>query len=1051
MSGGSQPDQLGSPGEVPDRAPSGAVHARPGATVKFKSGGEVASAARAKNLYAAGAARLAEGDALAAQAEAEGKEARVQAKKLEDWSQGIRQLEDEALASSMRNAQNVQKLGQMVGSFRPRPGRLFQDASAAASWGAAMSLAASTFQSARSGGANGAMQIIQAAIQQDLAAQELIYDAKKTELQSAQTLYTQMRASYGDAIVARQAQRAALLEAAKQRIAAAGAPAKGEAQRQEKIALGMELNAKGNQTLIDMAQKEYTLTTYARAKELGPALLKLLPRDLQMKLLENSGQADLATLYGISSDAAKELIAQAGMSEEKAAALKAAVDADAKSLDAVLKNGATSGGTDSNQGATDSNQGDPNQGGSNPGGNRGGRRDRRQGSNRGAGAAPVDVVDTTDTTDVQVGPDGDVMEESSESLTVTPEQRAAAEQAREQLPGALGDQSAEQANLRAAKQALVDAKAAVAAADADLESLQGSGLSRTELARRITLASVAKREAKAAVEAATANLKDAEALAGTADDEVRQLSEADRTVREADDAQAIADDDANEARLDEEGLATRPDGGRDAITKDLNQLKATTGNTRADKGAYAEALDRLVEDNERGPGVVSAVDSLLPRNTGGRGRVSWSNPLEQGDSSATAKSKLRQVDMVIKALGGAINLDPARGPAYRRLLERATVLGDHATLQGLANTEGAEHRQKFKAITNVVDSGMVKIAFVRELTPDGKIKKDRDQIQALLAAGDVPGVRLQEGWMDRTVEVPAYITDDGGKLVRNGTEKQKIRVPVYWVTAVKPKEPPKEDQYQFGHVSDTKEHEAGRNFLDGGKLYYKASLPKESRADFMKMQDAAGKLGSISKRLLLGAALQQAAHSQGMLSQAFGEATLSQVELDAKGLQAAWREVTRIPQLKEGLAKLTQAERDDVEEALMTGQPQKSKLLRGLMRRDGDEFIVQLDSIGGIAGTVSHFYGFMAPQKAEMEIVQGATGLRKATAYNPVSLLRRGTIAQGNLAAPGFVDDLNARLRSVYDAYTRGAADADSVYRATLTAMSKGQPAPSINSIRGDR
>ena len=61
-----------------------------------------------------------------------------EAQRLADFQGEMKELEQAALKSALNQAAQVQKLGREIGNMYPRPGRLFQDSSAAATWGAAI-------------------------------------------------------------------------------------------------------------------------------------------------------------------------------------------------------------------------------------------------------------------------------------------------------------------------------------------------------------------------------------------------------------------------------------------------------------------------------------------------------------------------------------------------------------------------------------------------------------------------------------------------------------------------------------------------------------------------------------------------------------------------------------------------------------------------------------------------------------------------------------------------------------------------------------------------
>ncbi|MCP4242168.1 MAG: hypothetical protein GY772_16555 [bacterium] len=176
-------------------------------------------------------------------------------------------LKDRALTESLEQAQRVQAVARKVGAFSPRPGRLFADASGAASFGAALSLAAGAMESARSGGPNVALGIINNAIKRDVAAQELELEGMKAELQAEATVFQEIRAAYGDALTAQKAQMAAEQEAAVMYLQAQMDQYMGPIKKAQLMAVAHQMQAQSNNTLIEMSERAYqTITNHKKGQ-----------------------------------------------------------------------------------------------------------------------------------------------------------------------------------------------------------------------------------------------------------------------------------------------------------------------------------------------------------------------------------------------------------------------------------------------------------------------------------------------------------------------------------------------------------------------------------------------------------------------------------------------------------------------------------------------------------------------------------------------------------------------------------------------------------------
>ncbi len=177
------------------------------------------------------------------------------------------ELKDRALNESLEQAQRVQEVARKVGAFSPRPGRLFADASGAASFGAALSLAAGAMESARSGGPNVALGIINNAIKRDVAAQALELEGMKAELQAEATVFQEIRAAYGDALTAQKAQMAAEQEAAVMYLQAQMDQYMGPVKKAQLMAVAHQMQAQSNNTLIEMSERAYqTITNHKKGQ-----------------------------------------------------------------------------------------------------------------------------------------------------------------------------------------------------------------------------------------------------------------------------------------------------------------------------------------------------------------------------------------------------------------------------------------------------------------------------------------------------------------------------------------------------------------------------------------------------------------------------------------------------------------------------------------------------------------------------------------------------------------------------------------------------------------
>jgi len=77
--------------------------------------------------------------------------------------------------------------------------------------------------------------------------------------------------------------------------------------------------------------------------------------------------------------------------------------------------------------------------------------------------------------------------------------------------------------------------------------------------------------------------------------------------------------------------------------------------------------------------------------------------------------------------------------------------------------------------------------------------------------------------------------------------------------------------------------------------------------------------------------------------------------------------------------------------------------------------------------------------------------MKKAAYYSPIQWSERLKQTEAMSSARAFRDDLQDKLKAMYDTYTMSAPTGQAVYEATLRAMSNENTTPNINSIlRGE-
>ncbi|MCP4434339.1 MAG: hypothetical protein GY812_02425 [Actinomycetia bacterium] len=882
---------------------------------------------------------------------AKAKQSHLNAKKLEDFQGGLAQLEQEALQSSLQNAHNIQQLGREVGSFRPRPGRLFHDSSGAAMWGAAMSLAAGAFQSERSGGPNTAMAIIDTAIKQDLAAQEIQYDAMKTELQANQTLYSQMRASYGDAIVARKAQGAALREAAAARLQAAGreflpqqAKLAGDIAAEKQIQLA-------NKELIEVAEKTFTIRSTTAAGKEGERLMSLLPAPLQDRLLQSAGRADLRILGMFGEEGVALYQQEAEREKLEGEGLLRLSQALQKQTEVQVK----------------------------------------QGTRPPAAPAP--------------------------RAGRAPAPRAAAPApSRAQAPLAAPPPAAaeEPAAARTAEQ--IDAE--IQDAQSILEAQDGATILNEET--RETLAqNVAKRVADLEAEKAQ--------LAAASEEQQAQIIESiDKEMREA----------------------------APAIEADLKVLVSTRGGDSKRK-----SLESLMTQSREGNAVAIYAQTAFPPTAIDRSVVAALLP--NSDNDERRRQAIETMATLQDALGGTVNL---QGEGGAELLARAQEIGRGAFLnQQNLRFAGKGDVGALSALRQSVDLAAIPTMFgLSGIVRQGKfefadLEDARIKAEKQMGVGGERGMGLKVVRRPVTLTVPSRIWDlrvnDGnGGWVDSGRPPAEVTINMPVLASAQLTFDDKSIGQDFipqlaGKQQQVKDYRAG-----GGDVTPIGESPAQ-RAGVRETISQIQPLSEYAQGLLLyGSIMEESGRSvvdggEGGFTAGSEWAAGAQDDLNPETIMAGWRRAVQKSKAL-GLATLhldpsTPPLLYDKKTEEWRVNP-KSEVAReiGLARETGfleggDEFEVTQALMSGNIATLSHFVGFMAPQNAEMKLLEAMTG-QSATGtswYDIRSWNWRTAGRSPERSALAFMQFLDNKADSIYESYTVPAAGMQQLYQGAIGAL----------------
>ena len=942
---------------VPDlpRAPRAPLSPKTGeVSAEIKVGAEDTRIAQMQSMLQQRIAEIAKAEVDGDIKLAKAKQSEMNAKNLEAFGAGLAQLEQEALQSSLQNAHNIQQLGREVGSFRPRPGRLFHDSSGAAMWGAAMSLAAGAFQSERSGGPNTAMAIIDTAIKQDLAAQEIQYDAMKTELQANQTLYSQMRASYGDAIVARKAQGAALREAAAARLQAAGreflpeqAKLAGDIAAEKQIQLA-------NKELIEVAEKTFTIRSTTAAGKEGERLMSLLPAALQDRLLQSAGRADLRILGMFGEEGIALYRQEAEREQLEGQGLLRLSQALQKQTEVQVK----------------------------------------EGTRPPAGVKP--------TVTVKPKPKPKAVREGSgagprEASLAAPPPRV----------------------IKAAPEGGEDASAERTVEDIEREIWEAESLLDDEEAGARVL-----------------NEDTGETLAQNVAKRVADLEEEKRQ------AQAV------------EAIGAEMRESAPAIEADLKVLVSTRGGDSKRK-----SLESLMTQSREGNAVAIYAQTAFPPRAIDRSVVEALLP--GSDNDERRRQAIETMATLQDALGGTVNL---QGKGGAELLARAQEIGRGAFLnQQDLRFAGKVDVGALSALRQSVDLAVIPTMFGLSgiVRAGGKfefadLEDARSKAEKQMGVGGERGMGLKVVRRPVTLMVPSRIWDprvnDGnGGWVDSGRPPAKVVINMPVLASAQLTFDDKSIGQDFIPQLAGKQEQVD-DYVNGGTV----TVLGETAAQRQEVRKAIGEIQPLSKYaqslLLYGSIMEESMKvvtdgGEGGFTALSEWAAGGQDDLNPDIIMAGWR---RAVEKSKGLGLRTLHLNPSTPPLLQdakTGEWRvnpKNDIARaiGLAPETGflegdQEFEVTQAFLSGNIATLSHFVGFMAPQNAEMRLLEAMTGQSEAkgSVFDPRTWQWRTATRSPERAALGFMQFLDNKADSIYESYTVPAAGMQQLYEGAIGAL----------------
>ncbi len=197
---------------------------------------------------------------------------------MEQESLRLGEMREKAMQASIAQTRQLQAQADEIGATAPQAGRLFGTGAQAASFGAALSIATGAMLSARTGGPNVALKIIDQAIARDMEVQKEAMRNQQFASTMGLNLAQEMRGAYRDDLAASNAMQATLLRYSENRIAAM------IAQTNDPI-----LRARGDETIANIQLKYASLVEELTRQSYG--LRMALPlRQAQEMIAASAGQ-----------------------------------------------------------------------------------------------------------------------------------------------------------------------------------------------------------------------------------------------------------------------------------------------------------------------------------------------------------------------------------------------------------------------------------------------------------------------------------------------------------------------------------------------------------------------------------------------------------------------------------------------------------------------------------------------------------------------------------------------------------------------------------------
>ena len=123
----------------------------------------------------------------------------------------------------------------------------------------------------------------------------------------------------------------------------------------------------------------------------------------------------------------------------------------------------------------------------------------------------------------------------------------------------------------------------------------------------------------------------------------------------------------------------------------------------------------------------------------------------------------------------------------------------------------------------------------------------------------------------------------------------------------------------------------------------------------------------------------------------------------------------------------------------------------GLTDQGGGDFSVTAATSKINVGPLSHFVGFMAPQRAEMDLLERGTGSKPVALWNFLDQWQRGGAQTPAAGAASFSAFLRTATRAIVDHDMTTAAGAAEIYRGATQAMQKREDGISLSRLREAR